>query len=94
MQLGPDCPRCGSPVPLRKAIALRGRPFPCRDCGVRLVAAKANSGLAAALFVVAAIALDQLEGHPPNKWGISATVLLLGCLIEYVMLRVRVTGGP
>ena len=92
MQLGPDCPRCGSPVPIRRALGLRGRPFPCRDCGLRLVAPKANGGLAALLFAGAAVAFDQLEGHP-YRWGIFAAVLLLGCLIEYALLRVRVANA-
>jgi hypothetical protein len=88
MNLGPDCPRCGHPVPFGKAIAGRARAFACRGCGQRLLASKAGAPLAGALFVLLAIAFDQLEGHP-YRWPLFISAVVLGCLLEYAFLKVR-----
>ena len=58
-----------------------------------LVAPKANGGVAATLFAIATLGVGALEGHP-YRWWIFAATIVLGCLVEYSLLRIRVADQP
>jgi leader peptidase (prepilin peptidase)/N-methyltransferase len=83
---GSACPQCGTPIrprdniPVVSYFALRGR---CRHCGIRISAQyPLTEAIAAALFVGAAISLD-------NIWQAVLVAPFLGILLACALIDVR-----
>ena len=89
MSFGPECPRCGEPVPYLRA---RGRPFPCKHCGQRLIAPKAGA-LAAIGILMLMFALRDRFADYAFGWSVPILVVVLIGVAEYLLLKVSAVGN-
>lgn len=82
------CPSCGKTIPFLKATIRRGRPFPCAECGRKLLIPKVPIGV-----MLGAFALGSYLARQIALWGV--LVLIVGALVlDWLFAQVRLADEP